>query len=158
MTPVLPVVGADTLFQPVYVDDVAKAAVMGVTGDATAGIYELGGPDVATFRVLMEQMLDVIQRRRLVLDMPTFLARGMAGLFDLGQMVTGGLFTNGVLTRDQVANLAHDNVVSQGARGFGDLGIEPVDMASVLPDYLWRFRVSGQFAAIKDSAKNLRKS
>ncbi len=158
MSPALPVVGADTRFQPVWVDDVAKAAVMGVTGEAAPGIYELGGPEVATFRELMERMLAVIQRRRLIVNMPFFVARGMAGVLDFGQFITGGLFTNSMLTGDQVKNLAVDNIVAPGARGFADLGIEPVDMASVLPDYLWRFRVSGQYAAIKDSAKNLRKS
>ena len=158
MSPALPVVGADTRFQPVWVDDVAEAAAMGVTGAAAPGIYELGGPEVATFRQLMERMLAVIQRRRLVVGLPFFLGRLMAGVFDFGQTVTGGLFTNSVLTRDQVANLARDNVVAPGARGFADLGIEPMDMGQVLPDYLWRFRVSGQFAAIKDSARRLRKS
>ena len=157
MSPALPVVGADTLFQPVWVDDVAKAAVMGVTGEARPGTYELGGPEVSTFRALMERMLGVIQRRRLIVNIPFFAATGMATLLDLGQTITGGLFTNAMLTRDQVKNLGQDNVVAPGAKGFADLGIEPVAMASVLPDYLWRFRASGQFAAIKDSAKNLRK-
>ena len=157
MSPALPVVGADTRFQPVWVDDVAKAAVMGVTGEARPGTYELGGPEVSTFRALMERMLGVIQRRRLIVNIPFFAATGMATLLDLGQTITGGLFTNAMLTRDQVKNLGQDNVVAPGAKGFADLGIEPVAMASVLPDYLWRFRASGQFAAIKDSAKNLRK-
>jgi len=155
--PILPVVGADTRFQPVYVDDVAQAAVLGATGAAAPGVYELGGPDVATFRALMAQMLGVIQRRRLVLNIPFFMARLMGGSFDLLQFVTGGLIENGMVTRDQVRNLARDNVVSDGARGFAELGIEPASMASVLPEYLWRYRPSGQYAAIKDSAKNLKK-
>ncbi len=155
--PVLPVVGANTLFQPVYVDDVAAAAVLGVTGQATPGIYELGGPEVATFRALMEKMLHIIQRRRMILNVPFFLARIMGFGFDMLQAVTLGLFNNGLLTRDQVRNLAHDNVVAPGARGFADLGLTPTTMDSVLPEYLWRYRPSGQYAAIKDSAKNLRK-
>ena len=155
--PILPVVGADTRFQPVFVDDVARAAVLGATGKAAGGTYELGGPDVASFRALMEQMLAVIQRRRLVLSIPFFAARIMAGAFDFLQFVTGGLIENGMVTRDQVRNLARDNVVSDGARGFADLGIVPTSMAAVLPEYLWRYRPSGQFAAIKDSAKNLKK-
>ncbi|PKP62596.1 MAG: complex I NDUFA9 subunit family protein, partial [Alphaproteobacteria bacterium HGW-Alphaproteobacteria-8] len=61
------------------------------------------------------------------------------------------------LTRDQVKLLRHDNVVAEGARGFADLGIEPTPLGAVLPDYLWRFRPTGQFDAIKASAKNLRK-
>ncbi len=156
--PILPVVGAGTRFQPVYVDDVAQAAVLGATGAAAPGIYELGGPDVETFRELMTRMLAVIQRRRLVLNIPFFAARIMAFGFDMLQAVSLGLIPNGMLTRDQVRNLARDNVVAPDAKGFADLGITPTAMAAVLPEYLWRYRPSGQFAAIKDSAKNLRKT
>ncbi len=154
--PVLPVVGANTRFQPVYVDDVAQAAVKGVLGQAH-GIYELGGPEVATFRMLMTKMLAVIQRRKLVVNVPLFVAGIMGAVFDGLQAVTLGLFNNGLLTRDQVRNLAADNVVAPGARGLGDLGITATAMDGVLPEYLWRYRPSGQYAAIKDSAKNLKK-
>ena len=81
--PILPVVGAETRFQPVYVDDVARAAVLGVVGKAAPGIYELGGPDVSTFRALMSQMLDVIQRRRMIVNIPFPVARVMAFGFDM---------------------------------------------------------------------------
>lgn len=155
--PILPVVGAGTRFQPVYVDDVARAAVAGVLGTATPGIYELGGPDVRSFRDLMADMLKVINRRRLVINTPFFAASIIGGLFDFVQFITGGLVTNRVLTRDQVKNLRADNVVAEGARGFADLGITPTPMAAVLPDYLWRFRPDGQYDAIHASAKNLRK-
>ncbi len=154
--PVLPVVGASTKFQPVYVDDVAQAAVAGVLGKAKPGIYELGGPDVKTFRELMQDMLAIIRRRRLILNVPFPVARLMGGVFDLAQKVTGGLFTNSLLTRDQVRNLARDNLVSGEFPGFDDLGITPTPMAAVLPDYLWRYRPSGQFSEIKDSAGDLR--
>lgn len=158
MGPILPVVGAKTLFQPVYVDDVAQAAVLAADGKVAAGIYELGGPEVASFGDLMKTMLEIIRRRRLVLNIPFFVARIMGGAFDLLQAVTLGLFNNGLVTLDQVRNLARDNVVSDGAKGFADLGIEPTSMASVLPEYLWRYRPSGQYAAIKESAKNLKKA
>ncbi|MDA1155289.1 MAG: complex I NDUFA9 subunit family protein [Proteobacteria bacterium] len=153
--PVLPVIGADTRFQPVYVDDVAAAAVKGVLGEVPGGIYELGGPDVATFRELMQTMLAVVRRRRMILNMPFWAARIMAGGFNILRVVSLGLVTPPV-TRDQVANLAVDNVVSDGAKGFADLGITPTAMMAVLPDYLWRFRPSGQYDVIKESAKNLR--
>lgn len=156
--PVLPVVGANTRFQPVHVDDVAQAAVKGATGQAAPGIYELGGPDTETFRDLMRQMLTVIRRRRLIVNVPFFAASIMGGAFDLLQAVTLGLFQNGLITRDQVRNLRADNVVSPGARTLADLGITPTAMGAVLPEYLWRYRPSGQYAAIKESAKNLRKA
>ena len=156
--PFLPVVGAATRFQPVYVDDVAQAAVKAVLGEAAPGIYELGGPEVHSFRALMQKMLQVVQRRRLIVNIPFFVARIMGGAFDLLQTLTLGLFTNGLITRDQVRNLAHDNVVSPHARGLADLGIAPTPIDAVLPEYLWRYRPSGQFAAIRESAKNLRKT
>ncbi len=155
--PILPIVGAETRFQPVYVDDVAQAAVLAATGKAAPGVYELGGPETETFRALMGRMLGVIHRRRLVLNMPFFVANIIGGLFDFLSFLTGGLIRNGVITRDQVTSLRHDNVVSDGAKGFADLGIKPTAMEAVLPEYLWRFRPSGQYKAIKDSARNLRK-
>ncbi|WP_333815516.1 complex I NDUFA9 subunit family protein [Tabrizicola sp.] len=158
MGPILPVVGAGTRFQPVYVDDVAQAAVKAVLGQAAPGIYELGGPEVDNFRGLMGRMLHVVQRRRAVVNIPFFLARIMGFGFDMVQAVTLGLIENRMLSRDQVKNLRRDNVVAPGARGFSDLGITPTAMEAVLPEYLWCYRPSGQYAAIKDSAKNLRKA
>ena len=153
--PILPVVGADTSFQPIFVDDVAKAAERAVTGQAAPGIYELGGPDVSDFRSLMSVMLGVIRRRRAVVNIPFFLASIMGFAFDLANTVSLGLLP-AQITRDQVRNLRLDNVVSDGALGLADLGITPVALEAVLPDYLWRFRPSGQYDAIKESAKNLR--
>jgi len=158
MGPILPVVGAETRFQPVYVDDVAAAAVKAVLGQAAPGIYELGGPEVDTFRGLMRRMLVVIQRQRAIVNVPFFFARIMGFGFDALQSITLGLVENKMITLDQVRNLTRDNVVAPGAKGFAELGITPTTMDAVLPEYLWRYRPSGQFAAIKDSAKNLRKS
>ncbi|MEO0905843.1 MAG: sugar nucleotide-binding protein, partial [Pseudomonadota bacterium] len=150
--PMLPIVGADTKFQPVYVDDVAAAAVQGVLGQAQPGIYELGGPDTHSFRALMQLMLGVIRKRRLIINIPFWMARLMAAGFGIGRTLTLGL-VKGPLTKDQVLNLAVDNVVAEDAQGFAALGIKPTAMEAVLPDYLWRFRPSGQFDAIKESAK-----
>jgi NADH dehydrogenase len=155
MGPVLPVVGADTKFQPVFVDDVAAAVVASLGDSSARGVYELGGPDVATFRELMQTMLTVVQRNRIVANIPFFVARAMAAGFGLAKTLSLGLFTP-PLTTDQVRNLAVDNVVADDARGFADLGLTPRSMVSVLPDYLWRFRPSGQYAEIKNSAKNLK--
>ncbi|MEY1557168.1 complex I NDUFA9 subunit family protein [Yoonia sp. R2331] len=154
--PVLPVAGAETRFQPVFVDDVAAAAEAGALG-AASGVYELGGPEVDTFRGLMQRMLDVVQRRRLVINMPFWMARIVASVSGAVQFLSLGI-VKAPITGDQVKNLAVDNVVSEGAKTLADLGIQPTAMEAILPDYLWRFRPSGQYAAIKDSAKNLRKT
>lgn len=105
----------------------------------------------------MGRMLKVIQRRRAVVNVPFFFARIMGFGFDALQAVSLGLIENKMITRDQVKNLARDNVVAPGAKGFADLGIAPTAMDAVLPEYLWRYRPSGQYAAIKGSAKNLKK-
>jgi len=152
--PILPVVGAQTRFQPVYVDDVAAAAVAGLAGNA-GGVYELGGENVYSFRALMQVMLGVVQRRRMIINIPFWVARIMASVFGLVQAVTLGI-VKAPVTKDQVANLAVDNVVSADAKTLADLGVDATALEPVLPDYLWRFRPSGQYAAIKDSAKNLR--
>lgn len=156
LSPVVPVVGPETRFQPVWVEDVARAAALAVTGRAAAGIYELGGPEIESFRRLMARMLRHIRRRRLILPMPFWYARLLGGALDLAQKASFGLFSNGLLTRDQVTNLARDNVVSPGARGFEDLGIAPAAMDGILETYLFRYRPGGQYAAIRESASGLK--
>lgn len=156
MLPVLPLVGPETRFQPVYVDDVAAAAASAVTGDHPPGVYELGGPDIATFRALMEHMLRVIRRRRLIVTLPFGLARPIAATCDLVQRASLGLIANGLLTRDQVRLLGHDNVVAPDARGLDALGVVPTEMDAVIEGYLYAFRPSGQYDEIKESAERAR--
>ncbi|RNF33705.1 complex I NDUFA9 subunit family protein [Paracoccus methylarcula] len=154
--PIMPVIGSRTRMQPAHVDDVALAAVIAAEGQVASGIYELGGPDMLTVREIVEQVLKVTYRRRLVLNMPFWLARIGAGILDAAQYLTGGLFTNRLLNGDQLALLRQDNIVGEDARGFAAFGIQPSAPEAVIEDYLWRFRPSGQYDDIKQSAKNLR--
>ncbi|MEL7093768.1 MAG: complex I NDUFA9 subunit family protein, partial [Pseudomonadota bacterium] len=130
-------------------------AEVALTSDVTPGIYELGGPDVRSFRELMQIMLDVIRRRRLVLNIPFPVATVMGFAFEMAHKLTLGIIP-AQITRDQVRNLKVDNVASDDLPGFDALGINPTSMESILPEYLWRFRPSGQYDAIKESARNLR--
>ncbi len=152
---VLPVIGAETRFQPVWVDDVAAAAEKALLGEAGPGVYELGGPEVASFRKLLERMLGVIRRRRAIVALPFWLAGFQGKLFDLTATVTGGLVSM-PWTEDQVRSLRHDNVVSPGARGLADLGIEPMAMGALLDGYLEPYRPQGEFTALTASARNMR--
>ncbi|WP_104491170.1 complex I NDUFA9 subunit family protein [Paracoccus denitrificans] len=156
--PILFVPGANTLMQPVYVEDVARAAAMGAEGTAQPGIYELGGPDVLTMREVAQQVLVAIDRRRAIVGLPHWLARVTGSALDLVQAATGGLLTNRILTRDQARLLRLPNRVSGEVKTFADLDIEPTAAPAVIADYLWRFRSSGQYEAITASAKNLRNS
>ena len=143
MSPVLPLIGGGgTRFQPVFAGDVAAAVLAAIEGRATPGaIYELGGPDVRTFKELMQFVLATIERRRLLVPLPFALASLQAAFLQF--------LPTPPLTPDQVELLKGDNVVSDAAkreqRTLEDLGIDPVDMAVVVPSYLWRFRKTGQF-------------
>jgi len=152
MLPALPLVGGgDTRFQPVFVGDVAEAVARGVDGVVTGGrIYELGGPEVKSFRELLAYICEVIDRKRLLLPLPFPLARIQAGVFEIVDTLTLGLLPDAIkLTRDQVTLLESDNVVSAAAvaegRSFEGLGIAPVSVEAIVPSYIWRFRKTGQF-------------
>jgi len=150
MMPVLPLVGAETKFQPVWVEDVADAAAKAICGEAEPGIYELGGPRVASFRECVELMLDIIRRRRLIVNLPFFAARIQAWFMQK----TAWLGIQPLLTVDQVRMLENDNVVSAGAKGFDDLGIEPTAMEAVLESYLYAYRPYGQYTALSETGEN----
>ena len=142
--PVLPVVGGDTRFQPVWVQDVAEAAAKATEGGVTPGIYELGGPTVSSFKELVQMMLRVIRRRRLIIDIPFFAARLQASVLQL--------LPNPPLTVDQVRLLETDNVVGENALGFKELGIEPSAPEGIIESYLYAHRPHGQFTALKPEA------
>ena len=142
--PALPLIGADTKLQPVYVGDVASAIADAVDGKTRAGAtYELGGPEVMTMREAIELILRVAERDPMLVPLPFGLAKLQAAFL---QFAPGDL----KLTPDQVEMLKTDNVVSDAAKSAGltleGLGIAPESMAAVLPSYLWRFRKTGQFA------------
>src|ERR1700704_3143820 len=142
MSPMLPLVGGGvTRLQPVYVGDVATAVADAVDGKTKAGAtYELGGPEVLTMRKIMEIILAITERKRMLVSLPFGLARLQAMFL---QFAPGPL----KLTPDQVALLQSDNVVSDAAKAAGltleGLGITPDSMEVVAPQYLWRFRAAG---------------
>ena len=137
LLPALPLVGGGfTRFQPAYVGDVADGAVAAL--DRAGGVFELGGPKVYSFRQLMELLLEEIGRKRLLVPVPFQVMQAKAAFI---QFVPGA-----PITPDQVESLKYDNVVSEGAAGFAELGIEPTDIETVIPTYLDRFRIRGRFA------------
>ena len=142
-SPALPLLGGgETKLQAVYVADVAEAIARAVDGDVQRGrIYELGGPEVRSFRTWMEEMLAVVGRKRLLVSVPW----SIAGL--MGSVL--GLLPNPQLTRDQVEMLKTDNVVSATAESEGrtlaGIGIAAQAADAILPSYLWRYRQAGQF-------------
>jgi NADH dehydrogenase len=144
LAPALPLIGGGTTrMQPVYVGDVATAVADAVDGKTRRGAtYELGGPEVLTMREIMETILEITHRDRMLVSLPFGLAR-LQSIFL--QFAPGAL----KLTPDQVELLRSDNVVSEAAKAAGltleGLGITPDSLEAIAPQYLWRFRPAGQF-------------
>ena len=143
LSPALPLPGGGQMrFQPIFAGDVAEAIALAVDGECKPGtIYELGGPDVRTFKELMEYVLATTERRRLLVPVPFALMKAQARILQF--------LPKPPITPDQVELLQRDNIVSALAREQGRtieaLGIVPASISSVVPDYLWRFRKTGQF-------------
>ncbi|MBS7803077.1 complex I NDUFA9 subunit family protein [Rhizobiales bacterium TNE-4] len=152
IAPALPLVGGGgTKFQPVFVGDVAEAVALGVDGALKGGtIYELGGPQVSSFRDLLAFVCETTGRKRALVPLPFGVARIQAGVMEALKYATFGLLPEEfLLTRDQVTLLEKDNVVSDAAQKEGrtleGMGITPDTYETVVPTYLYRFRKTGQF-------------
>lgn len=147
LAPALPLIGGGhTKYAPVFVGDVAEAiAVLVDRAEASGKTFELGGPEIFTFKQLMQFTLDTIGRKRLLLPVPWTAAKILGSVL--------GLLPKALLTADQVELLKADCVVSEEAlkegRGLESFGISPRSIQSIAPSYLYRFRKAGQFTAPK---------
>ncbi len=144
-SPALPLIGGgETRFQPVYVADVAAAVAQAAYDPAAAGhTYELGGPTVYSFKALMQRLLEVIGRSRLLIPVP-FPIAGLLGMAGDAVAATGLLAPP--ITSDQVEMLKSDNVVAPRALGLADLGVAASALEPIIPTYLYRYRKGGQYA------------
>jgi uncharacterized protein YbjT (DUF2867 family) len=151
--PIVPIVGADTRFQPVYVGDVAEAVAAAVAGRAQPGsVYELGGPETKTFAELVEYVLKVTERARRVAKLSFGTGQLVARVTQFFTKASLGLFPKLLrMTTDQVELLKHDNVVSEEAirdgRTLQGLGVQPQAIEAIVPTYLYRYRKTGQYQA-----------
>ena len=138
LSPVLPVIAGDSRFQPVFVMDVADAVIAALGNPAAVGrTYELGGPDVLSFRAILAMINTETRQRRILLDVPAGIATLMGKLGDVLPFMP--------MTSDQLAMLAKDNIVDAGMPGLADLGVLPTPMAAFVPAMLERYRPSGRF-------------
>ncbi|VTZ28434.1 Complex I NDUFA9 subunit family protein [Methylocella tundrae] len=151
--PALPLIGeGKTKLQPVFVGDVAKAVALAVEGKTTQGaIYELGGPEVATLKRILEFVLKITERKRFLAPISFAQAKTIGGLTETLTKLSLGLFPEMfAITSDQVELLKTDNVVSAAAiadkRTLQGLGITPESFEAFVPTYLGRYRATGQFA------------
>lgn len=133
MMPFLPLInGGKTKFQPVFVGDVAKAVVEAVIKDVRSQIFELGGPSAYSFKELMQVMMEVIDRRRLLIPVPSTVAYGIG--------LVAQVLPEPFITIDQLRLLTSDSILTGAKPGLSTLGIEPKAIEAILPTYLHRFR------------------
>jgi uncharacterized protein YbjT (DUF2867 family) len=140
--PVVPVVGINYKFQPILVTDVADAIVQTIEAKGNEGkIYEIGGPKIISFGNMVYSILNTINKKRFVVDLPMPLAKIQASLFSL--------MSKPLLTKDQCEILNEaDNIVSSDHLTLEDLNIKPEDVEQAMSKWLWRFRDGGEFAKI----------
>jgi NADH dehydrogenase len=151
---IVPLIGQSTKFQPVYVDDVALAVEKVLEDSSLIGVFELGGPEIFTFRETIEKMLLVVRRKRFVLAIPFSLAHLMASGFTLINRLSLGL-VKPPFTVDNVEQLKTDNIVGKTQKSFEDLGIKPKNIDTIIPLYLYSFRPYGQYNDITRSADKI---
>lgn len=134
----VPVVSGDTKFQPVFVGDVAAAAVAALADPAAAGkTFELGGPQQISMRDLLAWIGRTTGHQPLLIDVPAFAASALA--------TATGWLPSAPITRDQLAMLGSDNVVSDGANGLAQLGVAPTPLDAVAREWLDIYRPHGRF-------------
>jgi NADH dehydrogenase len=150
ISPILPIVGGKTKFQPVYVDDIAKM-VAGVLQMKAPNlkknytIYELGGPEIISFHSLMVKMLSIIYRKKLIINLPFWLAKAMCPIILILYKLSFKKIPL-LITEDSIKQLKNDNIVSKEYLTFQDLEIKPKSLDLILPSYLKRYRPRGNFS------------
>jgi len=144
LLPVLPLPGAQCKMQPVYVGDVAKAVLSSIEqSDASGKTFELGGPQVLSLGQIVEMTAEIIDRKSLIIGLPSLVAKTF-GFF--GDLMGAVPFVTPIITSDQVRLLSSNNVVADEALGFKELGLSTQEtVEAIVPAYLARFRRYGQF-------------
>ena len=142
-SPFIPIVNMNYKFQPIFVNDVAKAILKAIEAKNNEGkIYEIGGEKIISFGDMVKHILKIIGKKRLVVEMPMTLAKAQSMLLSL-------LPIPPILTKDQCVILSEkDNIVSGDHLTIKDLNIKPTDVEKEMEKWLWRYRSGGEFAKV----------
>jgi len=142
-SPIIPVLNMNYKFQPIFVNDVARAILKAIEIKNNEGkIYEIGGEKVISFQDMVKSILRIIGKKRLVVEMPMALAK-------IQSVLLGLLPIPPILTKDQCLILSEkDNIVSGDHLTLEDLNIKPADVEKEMEKWLWRYRSGGEFAKV----------
>ena len=141
MLPIVPVIGADTKFQPIFVGDVADVAARALSQpELYAGqTFELGGPEILSMGEINRRIAQMTGRKRTFVDVPDAAASLMASVL--------GPLPGAPITADQFRMLQKDNVVATGAKGLDAFGVPPTPLAAVAPGWMEKYTPHGRFGA-----------
>ncbi len=147
ISPILPLICADSLFQPIYVGDVAKAFSLAALGKAKRGtIYELGGNEIYSMRHLMQEVIKQSGRNNILIPIPLWLAKIKTFFLQI--------LPSPIITIDQLNMLKNGSIISKEAiksrRTLKALGIRPTTIEAILPSYMWRFRKEGEYEKLQN--------
>ena len=144
--PALPLIGGgETKFQPVFVGDVADAAIKSLElPEASGKVFSLGGPEVVDFKEIFARLFSFTGRKRFLVPLPYPAAKFKAKILSL--------MPKPLLTPDQVELLKTDNIVPEKASDFSDLGLHATAMDVVLPQYLETYKPGGKYADVKEAS------
>ncbi len=142
ISPFLPLIGQGLNYtQPIAVIDTAKAIVEVLEKEEiNNNIFELGGPQIFTFKELMEILLKQIKKKRFLLPIPIPIAKVLGRILQV--------MPKPLLSADQVELMQYDSIVSNKYPTVKDLKIKPKNINEVLPSYIWRHRQEGQFSKL----------
>lgn len=136
LAPFMPVISGDSKMQPVFVGDVADAAMAALASpDAAGELYVLGGPRIWSFREILTYIMKETGRARRLIDIPPCIARIQASVMER--------MPGKPLTRDQLLLLSRDTIAPPDSKGLAELGIVPTPVELVAPLYLKRFQPGG---------------
>jgi uncharacterized protein YbjT (DUF2867 family) len=139
LSPALPAICGDSLFQPVFVRDVADSVIAALSrADARGRTYELGGPDVLSFKAILQMISDLTGLDRPVVPLSDFTSGLLAKLGDVLPFMP--------MNSDQLAMLKLGNICAPGMPGLADLGITPTPLSAFVPQMMQRYRSGGRFA------------
>lgn len=133
----------DTKFQPIWVEDVANCFVNAVENTATYGkTYELGGPQVYTFKALVQKIMNVLNIQRPIIGLGDRLSF-MQGFFM-------ELLPVQLMSRDNVRSLRVDSVTAHALAP--ELGVSLMPLEAVVPDYIVNATPRGAYDGFRSAA------
>ena len=135
-----------TKFTPIHCSDLTDVIYETITKNINSKIIECVGPEVISFREIIERLLTLINKKRLLLPMPLQLATLTAKIFQL--------LPNPILTEDQLRLLKYDNVLSGKYKSNSDIGVPSKKYFNEeVKKYAYMWREGGQFSTKKYSTE-----